>query len=154
MTQTLDVVRPESVGLCSDRLARIEAHLERRYLVPQKIAGTLTLVARKGEVAYLSALGQMDIERNKSMTEDTIFRIYSMTKPITSVALMMLYEHGHFQLDDPVHKFIPEWRDLRVYQIGNHPNWVIRARDRIVLFAAEEAIRKVETLFSVQLEYF
>jgi CubicO group peptidase (beta-lactamase class C family) len=57
------------------------------------------------------------------MREDTIFRIYSMTKPITSVAMMMLYEHGHFQLDDPVHRFIPEWRNLGVYKIGNHPYW-------------------------------
>jgi CubicO group peptidase (beta-lactamase class C family) len=61
----------------------------------------------------------MDLERSKPMAEDTIFRIYSMSKPITSVALMMLYEHGHFQLDDPVHRFIPAWRDLGVYQMGN-----------------------------------
>jgi len=94
MTDKLEAVRPESVGLCSERLARIDTHLERRYITPQKIAGALTLVARKGEVAHFSALGQMDLERNKPMREDTIFRIYSMTKPITSVALMMLYEHG------------------------------------------------------------
>ena len=124
MPNPIKTVRPESVGLSSERLARIETHLNRRYIAPQKIAGALTLVARKGEVAYLSALGQMDIERNKPMTEDTIFRIYSMTKPITSVALMMLYEHGHFQLDDPVYKFIPEFRDLGVYEMGNHPHWV------------------------------
>ena len=124
MTGKLEVVRPESVGLCSKRLARIDTHLERRYISPQKIAGALTLVARKGEVAHFSALGQMDLERNKPMREDTIFRIYSMTKPITSVALMMLYEHGHFQLDDPVYKYIPEWRNLRVYELGNHPRWV------------------------------
>jgi CubicO group peptidase (beta-lactamase class C family) len=64
------------------------------------------------------------------MREDTIFRIYSMTKPITSVALMMLYEHGHFQLDDAVHKYIPEWRNLRVYQTGNHPSWVTAPCER------------------------
>jgi len=122
-SKNIEVVSPESVGLSSERLARIEAHLDRRYIAPQKIAGALTLVARKGEVAYLGTQGQMDIERSKPMAEDTIFRIYSMTKPITSVGLMMLYEHGHFQLDDPVYKFIPEWRDLRVYQTGNHPNW-------------------------------
>jgi CubicO group peptidase (beta-lactamase class C family) len=130
MTQKLNVVRPETVGLCGDRLARIDSHLTRRYIEPKKIAGSLTLVARKGEVAYLSALGQMDIERNKPMTEDTIFRIYSMSKPITSVALMMLYEHGHFQLDDPVYKYIPEWRNLRVYQLGNHPRWVTTPCER------------------------
>ncbi len=130
MTRKLKVVRPETVGLCGDRLARIDSHLTRRYIEPEKIAGALTLVARKGEVAYLSALGQMDIERNKPMTEDTIFRIYSMSKPITSVALMMLYEHGHFQLDDPVYKYIPEWRNLQVYQLGNHPRWVTTPCER------------------------
>ena len=69
----------------------------------------------------------MDIERGKPMREDTIFRIYSMTKPITSVALMMLYEQGHFQLDEPVHKFIPEWRDLGVWVAGAYPNFVTNA---------------------------
>ncbi|MFP6654892.1 MAG: serine hydrolase domain-containing protein [Myxococcota bacterium] len=124
MSESIEVVRPESVGLCSQRLARIDSHLERRYIAPQKIAGALTLVARKDQVAHLSTLGRMDIERDKPMREDTIFRIYSMTKPITSVAMMMLYEHGHFQLDDPVHRLIPEWRNLGVYQLGNHPNWL------------------------------
>jgi CubicO group peptidase (beta-lactamase class C family) len=130
MTSNLKIVSPESVGLCAERLSRIETHLEKRYIEPQKIAGSLTLVARKGEVAYLSTLGRMDIERDKPMGEDTIFRIYSMSKPITSVALMMLYEHGHFQLDDAVHKYIPEWRDLRVYQMGNHPRWVTTPCER------------------------
>ncbi|MEW6188309.1 MAG: serine hydrolase domain-containing protein [Thermodesulfobacteriota bacterium] len=115
------IVTPEEVGLSKERLARIEQHLTQRYLTSKKIVGTLTLVARQGKVAYLSPLGLMDRERNKPMTEDTIFRIYSMTKPITSVALMMLYEEGYFQLDDEVYKFIPEWRNLRVYASGNFP---------------------------------
>jgi CubicO group peptidase (beta-lactamase class C family) len=130
VTQALEVVQPETVGLSAERLARIETHLQKRYLASKKIPGALTLVARKGQVAYLSEQGRMDIERDKPMREDTIFRIYSMTKPITSVALMMLYEHGHFQLDDPVHKFIPEWRNLRVYQSGNHPNWITTPCER------------------------
>ena len=130
MTENLKRVAPESVGLSSERLARIETHLNARYHDPQKIAGTLTLVARKGEIAHLSTLGLMDIERNKPMAEDTIFRIYSMSKPITSVALMMLYEHGHFQLDDPVYKMIPEWRDLQVYQAGNYPNFATSPCER------------------------
>jgi len=114
-------VKPEDVGFSSERLARIDRHLKRRYLEAQKIAGTLTLIARHGQVAYLSPLGLMDLERNKPMAEDTIFRIYSMSKPITSVALMTLYEQGYFQLNDPVHKFIPEWRNLQVYGAGNYP---------------------------------
>ena len=108
-------VRPEDVGLSSERLARIDTHLKNRYLDPGKIAGASTLVYRRGEVAWLSPIGLMDRERGKPMAEDTIFRIYSMTKPITCVALMTLYEHGHFHLDDPVYKLIPEWRGLRVY---------------------------------------
>jgi len=124
--------RPEVLGLSSERLARIDAHLKSRYIDPGKIAGALTLVARRGEIAYLSPIGLRDRERGKSMTEDTIFRIYSMTKPITSVALMMLHEHGHFQLDDAVHKLIPvpAWRDLRVYQMGNHPDFLTAPSER------------------------
>jgi len=117
-------VKPEDVGMSGQQLERIEKHLKTRYVDPEKITGCLTLVARKGQIAYLQPLGLMDRERNKPMKEDTIFRIYSMTKPITSVALMMLYEEGRFQLADPVWKFIPEWRNLRVYAMGNHPNFI------------------------------
>jgi CubicO group peptidase (beta-lactamase class C family) len=116
--------RTPKTGLAGERLARIEAHLKRRYVDPGKIAGALTLVCRRGEIAHLSPIGLMDRERGVPMAEDTIFRIYSMTKPITSVALMMLYEHGHFQLDDPVHRWIPAWRNLRVYAGGNHPQFM------------------------------
>jgi len=126
----MDIVRPEDVGLSADRLARIERHLERRYLDQKKIAGALTLVARHGQVAHLSPVGMMDLERGKPMQADTIFRIYSMSKPITSVALMTLYEHGAFQLDDAVHKYIPAWRDLRVYEAGNHPAFATRPVER------------------------
>jgi len=122
----LELARPGDVGLSAAQLARVDDHLRRRYLEPGKIAGCLTLVARGGQPAYLSALGKMDRERGRAMQPDTIFRIYSMTKPITSVALLQLYEHGHFQLDDPVHKFIPEWAGLRVFESGNHPNFLTR----------------------------
>ncbi len=117
-------VKPEEVGLSSTQLERIATHLKTRYIEPEKITGCLTLIARKGQIAYLEPLGQMDRERGKTMQTDTIFRIYSMTKPITSVALMMLYEEGRFQLSDPIWKFIPEWRNLRVYAAGNHPDFV------------------------------
>ena len=117
-------VKPEEVGLSSQQLDRIEKHLKARYIEPEKIAGCLTLVARKGQIAYLQSLGQMDRERNKPMQDDTIVRIYSMSKPITSVALMMLYEQGLFQLEDPVWKYIPEFRNLRVFAAGNYPNFV------------------------------
>ncbi|MEY2420780.1 MAG: hypothetical protein QOI95_847 [Acidimicrobiaceae bacterium] len=107
-------VDPDGAGFDATRLERITEHLTRRYIEPQKIAGCQTIVARHGEVGYFSSLGSMDLERGKPVAEDTIWRIYSMTKPITGVALMTLYEQGHFQLDDPIHRFIPEWRDLKV----------------------------------------
>jgi CubicO group peptidase (beta-lactamase class C family) len=117
-------VKPESVGLSSERLALIDTHLQKAYIEPGKIAGALTVVARRGEIAHFSSIGKMDLERDKPMEDDTIFRIYSMSKPITSVALMMLYEKGLFSLNDPVHKFIPEWRNLRVFASGNYPNFL------------------------------
>jgi CubicO group peptidase (beta-lactamase class C family) len=109
---------PERAGFSEERLERITEHLERNYIGPGKIAGCQTLVARHGHAAYFSSLGCMDRERAKPLAEDTIFRIYSMTKPITSVALMTLYERGYFQLNDPVSRVIPEWRGHRVYVSG------------------------------------
>ncbi len=117
-------------GMSTDRLKRIDAFLDERYLQSGKYPGTLTLVSRKGEVAHCSAQGLMDAERGKAVREDTIFRIYSMSKPITSVALMMLYEEGAFQLDDPVHKFIPSWERLGVWVAGAWPTFVTKAPER------------------------
>ncbi len=116
------LVKPEEVGLSSSRLARIGDHMK-RYIDAGKIAGTLTLVARRGQVAYLEPLGHLEIERRRPVTADAVWRIYSMTKPITSVGLMMLYEEGRFQLDDPVHRFIPSWQNLRVFVGGNYPTF-------------------------------
>ena len=119
-----------AAGMSARALGRISDHLMQRYIEPGKIAGALPVVFRKGSLAYFEPLGRMDVERDKPMRDDTIFRIYSMTKPITSVALMMLYEDGHFQLNDPVHRFIPQWRDLAVYQAGVVPNFVTRPVER------------------------
>jgi CubicO group peptidase (beta-lactamase class C family) len=118
------IVPPESVGLSNEGLRRIDQHLVSRYVEPGKISGALTLVARRGKVAWLSPLGLMDRERNKPMRPDTLFRIYSMTKPVTSVAMMMLHERGAFALADPVHRYIPEWLNLRVHRYGRYPNFV------------------------------
>lgn len=117
-------VSPESVGLSSDRLRRVDHHLTSRYIEPGKIAGALTLVARRGQVAWCSPLGERDRERRKPMQVDTLFRIYSMTKPITTVALLMLYERGGFSLADPVHRYLPSWENLRVYRYGRYPHFV------------------------------
>ncbi|WP_336367190.1 serine hydrolase domain-containing protein [Marinobacter sp. C2H3] len=105
------------------RLDRITQHLDRNYIQPGKLPGAVTLIAHRGEVVWCQAQGLRDVERGAPMTRDTVFRIYSMTKPITSIALMQLYEQGKFLLDDPVHKYIPAWRDLRVYQGGCYPDF-------------------------------
>lgn len=104
----------KAAGFDEGRLERITEHLDRRYLEPGKIAGCQVTVERGGHVAYHRSFGRRDLEADRPVTEDTIWRIYSMTKPITGVALLSLYEHGHFQLDDPVHRFLPQWRDLKV----------------------------------------
>ena len=111
-------VRPEAVGLSSRRLENIDAFLQRKYVDSGRMPGTLSLVWRRGEIAHLGVTGMADVARGRKMAEDTIFRIYSMTKPITSVATMMLVEQGLIALDDPVHRFIPSWKDLGVYNGG------------------------------------
>jgi CubicO group peptidase (beta-lactamase class C family) len=128
------VIKPEEAGFSAERLERITRHFETRYVQSGKIAGCQVLVFRNGHVAYFESLGSMDRERGKPMRPDTIFRIYSMTKPITSVALMMLFEEGHFQLGDPVARFIPEWSGLQVYDSGSGPDWKTRAPERPISF--------------------
>ena len=121
---SLKVVSPASVGLDGKVMGNIRDYLKEQYVEPGKYVGTLTLVARKGEIAYLDALGFMDRENKIAMQEDAIFSIYSMTKPITSIALMQLYEKSLFRLDDPIHWHIPSWRNLRVYESGLYPNFL------------------------------
>lgn len=112
--QTLPKVEPESVGLSSKRLERINVWAE-SYIDEGKLSGMVTMVARRGKVAHFEHFGVMDIESGNPIQDDTIFRIYSMTKPITAVAMMILYEEGHYQLGDRVSKYIPEFKDLKVY---------------------------------------
>ena len=111
---------PRAAGLSPDRLETLD-HFCSRYIDAGKIPGALTLIYRRGEIAHFSALGFADGGREKPVREDTIFRIYSMTKPITSVAFMHLVEQGLVSLDDPVHRFIPQWKDLGVYVGGFMP---------------------------------
>ena len=107
-------VDADAAGMDAERLARIDEHLRRRYLEPGKIAGCQVAVLRRGSLAHFSSLGYADRERQVPVRDDTIWRIYSMTKPVTGVALMTLYERGMFQLTDPVSRFIPEWAGLKV----------------------------------------
>ena len=119
----MKLVEPEFVGMDHNQLNRVQQHLRDRYIDPGKIACSLTLVQRRGEVCFLDVQGQSDLERETPATADTIFRIYSMTKPITSVALMTLYERGLFSLSDPVSRYIPSWKNLQVRTGGDYPTF-------------------------------
>jgi CubicO group peptidase (beta-lactamase class C family) len=125
--------KAETVGLSRSRLDLLDRFLERRYIEPGKIPGALTVIARRGEVVHSSALGLADIERKKPVQQDTVWRLYSMTKPITSVAFMMLVEQGLVALDDPVHRLIPEWRNLGVFQGGFLETFQTKRPDRPML---------------------
>ncbi|MGE0668769.1 MAG: serine hydrolase domain-containing protein [Sphingomonadales bacterium] len=112
------MAKAKQLGLSGKRLDRINDMLERKYVAPGHIPGSLIQVWRRGELAYNGMLGSMDLEREKPMREDAIFRIYSMTKPVTSVALMMLVEQGLIGLDDEVAAHIPSWKNLAVFAGG------------------------------------
>ncbi len=113
LAQGLPTAQPESVGLSADRLQRIGSAVQKQ-IDDGRIAGAVTLVARKGRVAWFKAQGALDKEAGKPMPPDAIFRICSMTKPITSLAVMMLYEEGRFLLNDPVSKYLPEFKNPKV----------------------------------------
>src|ERR1700739_4233713 len=112
------LMKPETVGMSSARLARLDEVMKRRYIDGGYLPGMLTYVYRKGHLVHTGMFGQMDLERGKPMREDAIFRIYSMSKPITAVAMMMLVEEGLIGLDDHVHSHIPAWKNLGVYASG------------------------------------
>ena len=107
-----------SNGFDPARLARIGRHID-GYVADGRLPGALCLVSRRGEEAFFHACGRRDVERDQPMQRDTVVRFYSMTKPIASVALMMLYEEGRFQLDDPVSETIESWREMQVFSAGD-----------------------------------
>ena len=112
--QGLPMTVPEKVGVSAERLGRIRPVMK-GYVDKGQVSGFLTVVARHGKIVHFETIGMRDVENSKPIEPDTIFRIYSMSKPITSVAVMMLYEEGHFQLTTPVSKFIPEFENMKVY---------------------------------------
>jgi CubicO group peptidase (beta-lactamase class C family) len=124
---------PESAGMSKAAFDRIEDHLKRRYVDAGRFPGTQLLVYRRGKVVHSAVQGFADVERKAPIKDDTIFRIYSMTKPITSIAFMMLFEEGRVALDEPVHKYIPEWKDLGVFQAGTAPAFLTRPPSRPML---------------------
>ncbi|MGD9893555.1 MAG: serine hydrolase domain-containing protein, partial [Dehalococcoidia bacterium] len=116
---------PEEVGLSSSGLGNV-TRLVQGYVDSGKIPGAISVIARRGKVVHFETYGRRDAEADTSMTADTIFRIYSMTKPIASVALMTLYQEGKFQLDDPASKFIPEFKGLKVFAGGTADRYETR----------------------------
>ncbi|HLJ01282.1 MAG TPA: serine hydrolase domain-containing protein, partial [Bradyrhizobium sp.] len=124
---------PRSAGMSKPALERIDDHLRRRYIEAGRFPGTQLLVYRRGQFVHNAVQGFADLDRQTAVKDDTIFRIYSMTKPITSVAFMMLVEEGRVALDEPVHKYIPEWKDLAVFQAGVWPAFLSRAPSRPML---------------------
>ncbi len=113
LADSFPITKPSKQGFSSERLERI-GDLSQRYIEEKKIAGMVNLVARNGKIVYYDAKGSRGLDDPRPLKKDSLFRIYSMTKPITSVALMMLYEKGAFQMKDPVSKFIPELKNLTV----------------------------------------
>ena len=124
---------PESAGMSQAALDRLERHLKSRYIDAGRFPGTQLLVYRRGKMVHSTVQGFADVERKTPVKDDTIFRIYSMTKPITSVAFMMLFEEGSVALDEPVHKYIPEWKNLGVFVAGTAPAFLTRPASRPML---------------------
>jgi len=112
---------PAEVGFDAERLRRVDTHF-RRYVDDGRLPGWTITVARRGRVVHLSHYGRRDVEAELPVTDDTLWRIYSMTKPVTSVAALMLYERGALELTDPVSRFIPSFADMRVYRAGSALN--------------------------------
>ena len=124
---------PESAGMSKAALDRLENHLKQRYVDAGRFPGTQLLVYRRGKIVHSTVQGFADIERKVPVKDDTIFRIYSMTKALTSVAFMMLVEEGRVALDEPVHKYIPEWKNLGVFQAGTYPAFLTKPPSRPML---------------------
>ena len=119
--QSLPTATPTSVGLSAERLERTTSGLQ-AHVDAGDIAGVVAAVVRHGTLVYLEALGHRDLQARDSMPEDALFRLYSMTRPITSLAAMILWEEGTFKLDDPVSKYLPQFANQRVFADAGTPN--------------------------------
>ena len=140
---TLPKATPEEAGLSSQRLQRVRAVLQ-RYIDRGEIVGAVALVARQGKVTYFDAQGMMDLDSKRAMRTDTIFRLASMTKPVTSLAIMMLQEEGLLLIDDPVSKYLPEFKSPKV-AVANAPSERFGPGYRLVPADSEITIRQLLT---------
>ncbi|MES2724845.1 MAG: serine hydrolase domain-containing protein [Pseudomonadota bacterium] len=127
------MTRPEKLGFSSERLGKLDSFLAARYIEPGRLPCAQVQISRRGELVHETLLGLADRERGKAVATDTLFRIYSMTKPVTSLAFMMLVEEGLVALDDPVSRFIPEWKNLGVFAAGVSPQFMTTAPARPML---------------------
>ncbi len=118
---------PESVGISSERLGRLDAAMK-KLVDGKQVAGLVTLVERHGKIVDFNASGQLDVRKPDAMQKDSIFRIYSMSKPVTGVAMMMLYEEGKWQINDPVSRYIPEFSQMKVY-VGKNEDGTPKLED-------------------------
>src|SRR5215475_5730510 len=124
---------PESAGMSKAALERLEGHVKHRYIEAGRFPGGQLVIYRRGKVVHSSVQGYADLERKVPVRDDTIYRIYSMSKPLTSVAFMMLVEEGLVALDEPVAKYIPEWKNLGVFVAGTDPAFLTRPPTRPML---------------------
>src|SRR5438067_2412215 len=132
--QALPRARPEDVGLSTAALDRITTTLQ-SYVDSRKYPGFLAVIARHGKLAYIASVGWMDVEHRRAMAADAVFRIYSLTKPITSTAVMQLYERGKLRLEDPVSKYIPAFTGVKVYAGGGAATPVLHDAERPMTLA-------------------
>ncbi len=142
LAANLPIAKPEASGMSAERLKRLTAAMQ-GYVGRNEVAGAITLVSRRGHVVHLETAGVMDIDSKSPMKRDTIFRLASMTKPITSVAVMMLAEEGRFQITDPVSRYIPEFKNPKVV-VANFPG-TSRAGTRLVPANREITIQDLLT---------
>jgi CubicO group peptidase (beta-lactamase class C family) len=129
----IELVAPESAGIPSSKVAAIDSAMQ-AYIDQGRLAGISTLIACKGKVIHFGCYGKLDISRGVPVQPDSLFRIYSLTKPIISVAALMLYEEGLFDLDQPVYKWIPEFKNLRVWQESYSVNGATSALETDITF--------------------
>jgi CubicO group peptidase (beta-lactamase class C family) len=133
----------QTIGFSASRLKTVDRVMKERYVDSGVLPGVLTQIYRRGELVHTGMSGMMDLERSKKMREDAIFRIYSMTKPITAVALMMLAEEGKIGLDDDVHTHIPSFKDLRVYASGM-PSLVANTTGQFITTAPKRRMKVID----------
>jgi CubicO group peptidase (beta-lactamase class C family) len=134
LAQGLPRAQPEDVGLSRNELGRIDTQL-RSWVDSGKLAGVIAVVVRHGKVAYLTSAGSLDSVRQRPIAEDAVFRIYSMTKPIATTAIMQLVERGKVKLDDPVSKYVPAFAKTKVYAGGGAEHPVVTNPERPVTIA-------------------